>query len=296
MNIRQNLSSKGGGSGAELGRSSLSRVIVFGGSGLIGRHLVSKIDCVAPSSQDCDVRDFEAVNAIIKEVRPRVVINLAGQSNPRLCQDSYDLNINAVKNICYSLSSFCGGAKFFQAGSINQILKPEEEYSIQKNKAEKVALSYSRILDVVAARFCTVEDFFRSDFVISQIVKSVQEYQKTKAKFPLKDMGARKWFSSASDISDAIIRSCDSTDSGAVYFGPRRSVSLEEIFCEVCSHFGIKVSKVGRSWIDAERGSIVMSSQNYSNDAAEYNFGKSSSGGFVESEISDVIKTITLST
>jgi len=241
------------------------------------------------------VRDFEAANALIKEVRPRIVINLAGQSNPKLCQDSYDLNVNAVKNICYSLSTFCGGAKFFQAGSINQILKSQEEYSIQKNKAEKIAQSYSRILDVVTARLCTVEDFFRRDFVISQIVSSVREYQKTKAKFHIRDMGAKKWFSSASDISDAIIRSCDSTDSGTVYFGPRRSVSLEEIFCEVCAHFGIKVSKVGKSWVDVERGSVVMNSQNYSNDAFEYNFGKTSCGGFVESEISDVINTITLS-
>ena len=294
-NTKLNENFRKDGLGAALGPLGSHRVLVFGGSGLIGNNLVSLLDCAAPSSRECDIRDFDETSCYIRDYKPTLVINLAGQSNYKLASESYDLNVNGVRNICYALSTFCGGAKFFQAGSINQVLKPADEYSIQKGKAEKIALSYSRILDVTVARLCTVEDRFRGQFIVSQIVKGVSDYANYKTKFTIDDFGAKKWVCSASDLCVSIVRSCEEGEAGTFYFGPELPVSLDEIFCAACLCFEINVTKIGKTWMDADTGRPVATSKNNSNDSSLYSFGKPSGGKFIQSDLSKIIRSIAVS-
>lgn len=279
------------------GRCEQSRVIVFGGYGLIGRVLTGKVECYAPTSKECDVRDFSGVNELIKKCRPHTVINLSGQSDSQKCEseDSYQINVNGVTNICYALATHCAGAKLFQAGSINQVTKPADNYSCQKTKAAAIADSYSRVINVINARLCTVEGDYRKGFIISEIIKGVKNYEKTGNGFVINDMGARKWALDVDTLSDAILKACHEKSGGHYYFGPALYYTLEEIFCEACFYFGLSVNKIGNSWIDVKTGKTVMSSKFYSREVGLPDFGERIYPELLQTNLSRIINTIMLS-
>lgn len=285
---------KESGLGGADGLLGAHKTVVFGASGLIGRVLCKKIDCIAPTSKECDVRDFSAVQAFIKNIQPSLVINLAGQSRPEGCHSdsAWSLNCNAVTNICYALASHAKGAKLFQAGSINEFLFPASDYSRQKIKAASTANSYSKIIDVIDAKLCTVEGAYREGFIVSDIVRMTKTYLSYKTSFTINDMAAQKWLVDADTMADAIIECCASKSSGQFYFGPKISYSLEEIFCEICSQLGISAVKNGKSWIDAENGRVIMSSRNYhSSSVGSDSFGVAFGGG-LKTNLPKIINSI----
>jgi nucleoside-diphosphate-sugar epimerase len=262
---------------------------------MIGKNLISKIECAAPSSSECDIRNFQNVQDIIASIRPTIVINLSGQSNTEKCSsdDAYQINVNGVTNICYALAKHCKGSFLFQAGSINQILRPHEDYSQQKVKAESICNGYSRVLDVCTARLCTVEGGYREGFIVSDIVRITKEYIRSGKSFVINDMGARKWSLDVDSATDAIIKACESRLTGAIYIGPTIHYSVEEIFCEICTQFGLSVVKVGGVWTDVNNGSAVMKSRHESKDVKTLDFGKPS--GKLTTNLSKIVKTIILS-
>ena len=272
-------------------------MLVFGGSGLIGRVLTGKVDCYAPSSKECDVRDFSKVNELIKKCCPHTVINLSGQSDSQKCEseDSYQINVNGVTNICYALATHCKGAKLFQAGSINQVTKPADNYSRQKTKAAAIANSYSRIINFIDAKLCTVENGYREGFIISELARMTKTYLSYGSSFTINDMSASKWVVDAGVMSDAIIECCATKSGGQFYFGPQTSFSLEEIFCEICCQLGINTVKNGKSWIDADNGRVIMNSRNYHpSSICARNFGEAFGGG-LKSDLRKIINTIIVS-
>jgi nucleoside-diphosphate-sugar epimerase len=296
VNISASSDSKNDGLTEALGQLELYKIVVFGGSGLIGSELVSKIDCIAPSSKECDTRDFGAVQNFIKQTAPTLVINLAGESRADRCNSdaAWSINTNALTNICYSLATYCRGAKLFQAGSINEFLSPASDYARQKTKASAIANSYSRIIDFIDAKLCTVENGYREGFIISELARMTKTYLSYGSSFTINDMSASKWVVDAGAMSDAIIECCAAKSGGQFYFGPQTSFSLEEIFCEICYQLGINTVKNGKSWIDADSGRTIMNSRNYHpSSICARNFGEAFGG--LKSDLRKIINTIIVS-
>jgi GDP-D-mannose dehydratase len=221
------------------------------------------LDCLAPSRAECDVTDFNKTQEYIKKVNPTLVINLAGESCADRCNSdlAWSVNAHALTNICYALATHCKGAKLFQAGSINQILNPSTSYAKQKAKAAATANSYSKIIEVLDAKLCTVEDGYRKGFIVSDMIKMLKVYNQTKVSFSLRDMTARKWLVDADSMCEAVISCCETQSGGSFYLGPSSHYSLEEIFCEACYQLGINTVKNGNTWLDADNGRVIMSSQ-----------------------------------
>lgn len=255
------------------------------------------VDCLAPSRAECDVTDFNKTQEYIRKVNPTLVINLAGESCADRCNSdwSWSVNTHALTNICYALAAHCRGAKLFQAGSINQILNPNTSYAKQKSKAVAIANSYSKIIGVLDARLCTVEDGYRKGFVISDMIKMLKVYNQTNVSFSLRDMTARKWIVDADSMCGAIISCCESQSGGSFYLGPSCYYSLEEIFCEACYQLGINTVKNGNTWLDADNGRVIMSSlYGRSNESSEIpDFGVSY--GALTTNLRKIVNSIILS-
>jgi nucleoside-diphosphate-sugar epimerase len=98
--------------------SVLVRFLVTGGSGFLGRNLLSRLRqeghhavgfnrTVIPGSISGDLRHLDAITAAVTEVRPDVVINLASQTatGAQASLDDYAVNAQGVDNLCQAVAA-----------------------------------------------------------------------------------------------------------------------------------------------------------------------------------------------
>jgi dTDP-4-dehydrorhamnose reductase len=69
----------------------MSKVLITGGSGLLGRACVAAFQAadytvVAPTHAACDLTDATATEALLQEVQPDLILNCAAQRRPDLCE------------------------------------------------------------------------------------------------------------------------------------------------------------------------------------------------------------------
>ena len=71
------------------------RVTLFGASGLLGRELVRELngeELTAPSSKEADLRDHDAVRAVVRNTRPDWIILSAAYTDVDGCESNRDLD------------------------------------------------------------------------------------------------------------------------------------------------------------------------------------------------------------
>ncbi|MHA1370081.1 MAG: NAD-dependent epimerase/dehydratase family protein [Promethearchaeota archaeon] len=78
--------------------------LVLGAEGFIGFWVMKYLkDAIGLGKKECDITRREKVKEVIEKYSPRVVINLAGISNPTVCMKnrelSYEVNVKGVENI-----------------------------------------------------------------------------------------------------------------------------------------------------------------------------------------------------
>lgn len=159
-----------------------TRVLLTGGSGFIGRHLLARLDsagveihCTTRSSapaglpgswHSLELADPEAVDRLVSEVRPEVVFHLAshvaGSRDVALVIPTFLGNLASTVALMTSLVRHGGCSRFVQAGSLEE---PEEAWAVPASPygASKLAASaYARMfhalygLPVVLARLFMV--------------------------------------------------------------------------------------------------------------------------------------------
>jgi dTDP-4-dehydrorhamnose reductase len=143
------------------------RLVIIGGSGLVGRVLIkrikdiakvyatyniNKIDLDGAKFYQLDVQDEKRVNELMKEIRPEIVINAAAKRNTRYCEENpdeaYKVNVVGTKNIVKACKTINAKLVFFSSDQVfdgtkgkyseEDELKPLNIYGKQKAMAEEI--------------------------------------------------------------------------------------------------------------------------------------------------------------
>ncbi len=133
------------------------KVLVTGGSGFVGRHLLSQMGhaeaVFAPSSLDLDVRDYRSVAAAFARFQPDLCVHLAAQASQRRARSDPErtqtVNVEGTSNVLEAAGSKCRVVVFSSCHVLGtpQTLPMKEEhptlghgvYALSKIAAEQVA-------------------------------------------------------------------------------------------------------------------------------------------------------------
>lgn len=164
----------------------MSKALIIGAAGFAGRALRNElIDAgydvicadVIPDDDSVirvDMLDAKAADELIKDAKPDMIFNLAGQASPFLSWQkialTMHLNVDLSVNICESVGRHCPGSRIVFIGSANQYdmsrvgadglvdenipLSSDSPYSISKNTQEEMLklLGTKYSLDIVSTR------------------------------------------------------------------------------------------------------------------------------------------------
>ena len=151
----------------EVPQKGETRLVIIGGSGLVGSVLIqkikyptkvyatynsNKINLKGNNFYQMDVRDENRVNDLLKEIQPDTVINAAAKRNTRYCEENpdeaYKVNVEGTKNIVDVCKAINAKLVFFSSDQVfdgtkgryseEDELNPLNTYGKQKAMAEKI--------------------------------------------------------------------------------------------------------------------------------------------------------------
>ncbi len=185
---------------------STKRVLITGIEGFTGIHLERSLldegyevfgislKSKKPFHFQCDIRDFDSLSKIIKDIKPNYVFHLAGISfvGNEDIKGIFEVNLFGSVNLLEALKRFAPFAKVLLASSGNvygmndkELLdesvcpNPINPYANSKHSMENAAKSYFDDLSVVIARpFNYIGKYQSENFVIPKIVKHFKEGKK----------------------------------------------------------------------------------------------------------------------
>ena len=145
----------------------LQKTLIIGGSGLVGRVLITRINDIAKvyatynfneinldgaKFYQLDIQDKKRVNELVKEIQPDTVINAAAKRNTRYCEnnpdEAYKINVEGTKNIVDACKTINAKLVFFSSDQVfdgtkgryseEDELSPLNTYGKQKAMAEEI--------------------------------------------------------------------------------------------------------------------------------------------------------------
>ncbi|MFC6637376.1 sugar nucleotide-binding protein [Sulfitobacter sp. JBTF-M27] len=143
----------------------MSRMLVFGSSGLLGRALMSRMSVKAVGTSltreaedrvKLDAVNAEAVRNVIEEVKPEIVVNLIAERRPKFWGDLVSLrkvNVDTARNVAEAAAIY--GADLIHVStdyvfpnggphSVNSPHLPTNSYGFTKSEAESAVRSENR--------------------------------------------------------------------------------------------------------------------------------------------------------
>ncbi|HGM5880554.1 TPA: GDP-mannose 4,6-dehydratase [Stenotrophomonas maltophilia] len=244
--------------------SSIKRLLVTGSSGFVGGHVITAAaqgvfgDVVVQAlPRSVDLRDAASVAAAVLELKPDLVLHLAGQSFvPRSFDDpaeTIEINLLGTLNLLLALraAAFNGRMVYVSSGDVygqvaevdlpvdeRTIPHPRSPYGVSKISAEQLCLQWHRTegLDVMIARpFNHIGPGQSASFVVPSLARQVVEIRdgERSAVIEAGDIDVTRDFTDVRDVVAAYAAMLSAGRSGATYVvgsGRERTVrSLLEI-------------------------------------------------------------------
>lgn len=234
------------------------RVLVTGGNGYLGSHLVTELEkCNAEvfvidflskgrsNEFNVDITDKEKIHEIISEIRPHLVFHLAAILNRERgfigFEQTMSVNFNGTLNLLLALrATECEKFIFTSTSEVyggnvapfteDMVLQPVSPYSITKSFAETVIRSFSKLYNknyTILRVFNFYGDNMPSHFFISDLIESL----KTKDVFKMTKGEQARDYIHVSDVIQALILSAVNSDADKETFNvcSGKSVSLLEM-------------------------------------------------------------------
>lgn len=214
-----------------------NKVLVFGGSGFIGKHLVKLLKSLdydvwwtrhsMGSTNDTqwtevDVTNYWDVHDIISTFKPDAIVNLAGIASPTKSSETIvNANVVGTHNILKAFSCQPNADKLFVlASSIvvygdkdypcyeTEFFEPKSVYAASKLAAESFLIPYSNKMKCISLRFGATVGDGMTHGVVRDVVDKL--YQCTNTLELLGDSpGSAKPYTHVSDVCNIIERTID---------------------------------------------------------------------------------------
>lgn len=243
-------------------------LLVTGANGFVGRHVRNAVEQglfgqlrFMPSPIGLDLRDPDAVNALVAEVHPAAVIHLAAQSHvPRSFDDpaeTLSINVVGTSNLLDALrTNDCGRRLLYvSSGDIygtvpedelpvdeDRIPAPRNPYAVSKWAAEQLCMMWHRTrgLNVCIARpFNHVGPGQDARFVLPAVARQIVDIAagRVERRIEVGDIDVTRDFTDVRDVVAAYAAILATGESGATYVvgsGHERSVrDLVESMCRI---------------------------------------------------------------
>ncbi len=269
---------------------SVRRVLITGATGFVGGYLVAHFAeaypdwlvtgtsrHVAPADSRivaCDLRDAEAVTALVEQVQPEMIVHLAGQSNvPASLKDPETTLANNILGTLHLLDACRAHAPHARLLVVSSSevygptppeaqplcedrpLRPANPYAVSKAAQEMLALQYARSygLDVVVARpFNHIGPGQTGDFVVSSFARQVVAVERDERRaIAVGNLDAARDFTDVRDVVRAYGLLLERGARGGIYnIGRGTAVTVGELLDTLC--------RLGRVAITIERDPARM--------------------------------------
>ncbi len=298
-----------------------SRVLVTGAHGFVGKHVFRAFEAgsfgdavaIAPPP-GWDLRDVDAVNAVVSDARPDAVIHLAAQSFvPRSFQDpeeTFQINLLGTLHLLQALKrvDFSGRLLYVSSGDVygrvpdealpvdeHRLPEPRSPYAVSKWAAEQLCLQWSRTegLDCVVARpFNHIGPGQDRRFVLPALARQVVDIALGEQAPVIEagDVDTTRDFTDVRDVVSAYAAMLSRGVSGRVYLvASGKEMRVRDLLGMMCRAAGIDpvVHQDPARIRPAEQRRMVASAQLLSADtgwAPSYS---------IESTITDILKDAT---
>ncbi|MCQ2467317.1 MAG: NAD-dependent epimerase/dehydratase family protein [Clostridia bacterium] len=228
------------------------KVLLVGANGFVGKYLKSELesngydvigtDVVSDddSIRIVDMLDAKAVDALIEEVKPDYVYNLAGQAAPSISWDkvllTMHLNIDISVNIVTSCKTHCPNCRILLIGSANQYDESKaidgvisedtprndtSPYDVSKNAQEglMILLAKKFDMDIMMTRsFNHIGPGQRTGFVVTDYSKRIVDLERGVIDtFTIGNLNSWKDFSDVRDVVRAYRLIAEKGTKGEIY-------------------------------------------------------------------------------